>query len=143
MSNKPDINQQLEARLGYELDADAVQFINLIQSVASSTRSEDSTTQKNLTVAKPNQCYLARFLDVGGFATTGSDGKSLFRLTNFLCPTDERFFQPINVFATPLSSSPCFLTVVHSLLNNGVDVEIQVSTWDANGAAAPNVPLNW
>ena len=46
MSNKPDINQQLEAMLGCELDADAVQFINRIQSVASSTRSEDSTTQK-------------------------------------------------------------------------------------------------
>ncbi len=144
MSTTPDIKKQLEAIFGYELGADAVQFINLLQSVASSTISDGSTTQKNLIVARPNHCYQARLLDVSGFAITGSDGKSLFRLTDFLCPAgDERFFQPINVVATPLSSTPFFLTIMHSLFNNGADVEIRVFTWDANGAAAPNVSFNW
>jgi hypothetical protein len=36
-----------------------------------------------------------------------------------------------------------FLTLVHSLVDNGADVEIKVSTWDANGVAAPNVSFDW
>jgi hypothetical protein len=144
MSTTRDIKTHLEALYGHEIGEDAVQFINLVESVASSTISEDHTTQKHIIVAKPNRCYLTRLPDVGGLATTGSDGTRVFRLTDFLCPAgDERFFQPINVVATPLSSTPCFLTLVHSLLNDGADVEIKVSTWGANGAAAPSVAFNW
>ena len=143
MSTQPDTKKQLEAILGHELGADAVQLITLIQPVASSTESEGSVTQRDLIVARPNRCYSTRLLDVGGFDTTGSNGKSVFRLTDFLCGVGFWFLQPINVVATPFSSTPFFLTVVHSLLNNGADVEIRVSTWDANGAAAPNVSFNW
>ena len=141
MSTKPDIKKQLEAILG----ADAVAFIKIFQSVATSAIVLDGQIiEKDVFELKPNQCISAvKLLDVAGFFTTGTDGKSLFRLTDFLCHTGERFVQPINVVATPLSSTPCFLTVVHSLFNNGADVEIKVSTWDASGAAAPNVSFNW
>jgi hypothetical protein len=141
MSTKSDIEKQLEAIFGVE----AVQLIQLIQPVATSTVSEGLLIEKNLIVATPNKCSpIDGLLDVAGFSRTGSDGKSLFRLTDFLCPVgSELFIQPINVVATPLSDTPCFLTVVHSLLNNGADVEIKVSTWDASGAAAPNVAFNW
>lgn len=108
MSTKPDIKKQLEAIFG----ADAVQLIKFIQSVATSTMSDGQIIQKDLIVAKPNQCFsFPRLLDVAGFFTTGSDGKSLFRLTDVLCPSGEIFIQPINVVATPLSSTPCFLTM--------------------------------
>jgi hypothetical protein len=40
-------------------------------------------------------------------------------------------------------STPCFLTLVHSVVKNGADVEIKVATWDAGGAAAPDVTFNW
>jgi hypothetical protein len=143
MSTKPDIKKQLEAIYGYELGEEAVQFINLFQPIASYSTSEGTTTQQNILVGGPKHCYLTRLLDVGGLASTGSDGKSQFRLTDFLCPAGEKFFPSVNVVATPLSSTPCFLTVVHSLLDNGADVEITVFTWDANGAAAPNVSFNW
>ena len=143
MPAKSDIKKQLEAVFGHPISEDAVQFIGLFHSVASYTFSDGFTTQQSFIVPLPNRCYQTRFLDVSGFATTGIDGKSLFRLTSFLCPAGERFLHPINVVATPFSSTPCFLTVVHSLLNNGDDVEIKVSTWDANGAPAPNVSFNW
>lgn len=137
---KADIKKQLEAVFGVE----TVQLIKLIQPVATSTESAGIIIEKNLIVATPNQCFsFPRLLDVAGFFTTGSDGKSLFRLTDFLCPADEIFIQPINIVATPFSSTPCFLTVAHSLLNEGADVEIKVSTWDVNGVAAPNVSFNW
>jgi hypothetical protein len=90
-------------------------------------------------------------MDISGLATTDSNGKRVFLLSEFLCfssPTSIHFQQPINVVATPQSTAPCFLTVTHSLVNTGplnaaTDVEITVFTWDANGAAAPNVTFDW
>jgi hypothetical protein len=143
MATKSDAKKQLEAVLGYKLDEAAFQSIRFTQSVASSTISDGSTTQKSLLVPRPNFCYRTRLLDVSGFWLTGADGKTVFRLTDFICHTGERFGQPINVLATPFSTTPCFLTVIHSLVNNGADVEIRVFTWDADGAAAPNVSFNW
>jgi len=163
MSTKPDLKKQLEAIVGYNLNTEALQFINLIQSVASSTITLDgSITQRSLFFPRPNECRSSRLLDVSGFATSGSNGKILFRLNSFLCPfggvlpptldptlpptlppPPPKYSQPINVVATPLSSTPCFLTLVHSLVDNGADVEIKVSTWDANGVAAPNVSFDW
>jgi len=161
MPTKPDLKKQLEAIVGHNLNTEALQFINLIQLVASSNITLDgSITQSSLLIARPNECSQFRLLDVSGFATSGSDGKALFRLNSFLCPfggvgpvnptpdapatlPPPKFSQPINVVATPLSSTPSFLTLVHSLVDNGADVEIKVSTWDANGVAAPNVSFDW
>jgi hypothetical protein len=161
MSTKPGLKKQLEAIVGHDLDTEALQFIKLTQSVASSNIIVDgSITERNLLVATPNECRLSRLLDVSGVATSGSNGKALFRLNSFLCPfggvgpinpnpdnpapsPTPKYSQPINVVATPLSSAPSFLTLVHSLVDNGADVEIKVSTWDANGVAAPNVSFDW
>jgi hypothetical protein len=164
MSTKPDIKKPLEAIVGHKLNTEALQFINLIESVASSNITLDgSITKRNLLLVSPNECSPSRLLDVSGHATSGSDGKSLFRLNSFLCPfggvgpidtsdgtvplppplPPPKFSQPINVVASPLSSTPCFLTLVHSLVDNGADVEIKVSTWDANGVAAPHVSFDW
>lgn len=161
MATKPDLKKQLEAIVGYKLNTEALQFINLIQSVASSNITLDgSITKRSFLIASPNECSLSSLLDVSGFATSGSDGKTVFRLNSFLCPfggigpvtetpdapvtlPPPKYSQPINVVATPLSSTPCFLTLVHSLVDNGADVEITVLTWDANGVAAPNVSFDW
>jgi hypothetical protein len=32
---------------------------------------------------------------------------------------------------------------MHTLVNNGTDVEITVFSWDANGAPTPGVTFNW
>ncbi len=144
MKTKPDIKKHLEAILGESLTADAIARINLFQAVASSTVSDGSTTLKNIRpVAVPNHCYQTRLLDVSGIFTTGTDGKSFFRLTDFICPTGETFGPTINVVATPLSTTPCFLTVNRSLVNNGANVEIHVSTWNADGTAAPSISFDW
>ena len=143
MTTKLDLEKQLEANLGYPLDEDALKTIPLILSVAVSTLSTGSTTRRHLIAALPNICQPNLVLDVSGVARTGSNGQSLFRLDQFICPTNEAFFRPINVVATPLSSTPFFLTVGHSLINNGADVEIKVLAWDASGVAAPNVSFNW
>jgi hypothetical protein len=144
MAKKADIQKHLEAILGYELPGEAAERITLVQAVASSTVSDNaSTTLRHLIVARPNRCYGTRLLDVGGFWFTGNDGKSTFRLTDFICHTGERFGRPINVVATPLSSTPCFLTLNHTLVDNGADVQIEVWSWDAAGAPAPAVSFDW
>src|SRR5436190_20802564 len=87
MSTKRDLKKQLEAIVGHNLNTEALQFINLIELVASSNITLDgSITQSSLLVTRPNECSQSRLLDVSGFATSGSDGKAVFRLNSFLCP---------------------------------------------------------
>jgi hypothetical protein len=143
MTTKSDNKKQVEAILDQKLGEDAIQLIQFIQPVALSTRMSSITTHKHLLIARPNICYQNNVMDVSGFATTGSNGQSIFRLTHFICSNGEIFNHPINVIATPFSSKPFFLTVTHTLVNNGLDVEIKVFAWDANGAAASDVPFNW
>lgn len=115
--------------------------------VASSTIADNGTiTVQNTIVVRPNLCYGNRLLDVSGVASTGTDGKLGFRLTSFMCHAGDRFGEAINVVATPLATTPCFVTVRHALVNTpqpGSDVEIQASSWDATGAPAPLVSFDW
>jgi hypothetical protein len=140
--HKPKID--VEEVEGQTARLTAAERLTLVRPVASSTISDGTTTLRSLIVGFPNLCVPSKLLDVTGIASSGADGKGRFRLTSFLCPAGNfRFGFPINVVATPLSTTPCFLTLVHTLVNNGADVEIEVSTWDAAGAPAPNVSFDW
>lgn len=143
MATKSDNKKQIEAIMGEPISADMLPLIQLFQDVAISTNTPSRTTQKNLIANLPNRCTESRVFDVSAMAQTLSNGRNVFRLTNFLCPAGEIFSLPINVVATPLSSKPFYLTVLQSLVNNGADVEITVFSWNANGTPAPNVPFNW
>ena len=151
MAEKSDIKKALETIVGYELTEDALQRIDLFAAVASYDRTDvpgNFVTRMSLIVHGPKTCEQQQgLLDVSGWWLTGSDGKSVFRLVNFICYEALPFMHPINVVITPTSSEPCFATVLHSLVKNDkdevVDVEIQVFTWDANGAPAPNTSFNW
>jgi hypothetical protein len=143
MTTKSETKKQIEAILGHEIGDEAVQLFPFVHAVALSNATPGETTLKHDLIARPNTCYGNQIMDVSGLATTASNGQSVFRLSDFLCSTGRVFHQPINVVATPFSSKPFFLTMIHSLLNNGTDVEIKVFAWDANGTAAPNVTFNW
>src|SRR6266550_1026597 len=87
MAAKPDLTKQLEAIVGHTLTSEELQTINLIQSIATSNIILDgSITRRIIIIAGPNVCVQSRLLEVSGFATTGSDGKAVFRLNSFLCP---------------------------------------------------------
>jgi hypothetical protein len=145
MAAKTDVHEHVESRVGHELSAEAMERLSFFQAVAASTRSEDGTTTwRNLVIAlQPKRCNGTRLLEVSGFAVTGSDGKTQFRLTDFICHSGESFGWPINVVATPLSSTPCFLTVLHTLVDNAKDVEVRVWSWDVGGAPAPAIWFDW
>ena len=143
MATKSDTKKHVEAILDTKLGNEALPLIQFTQPVALSTRSSSVTTHKNILIPRPNVCFQNNALDVSGFATTASNGQSVFRLSDFICPSGELYNYPINVVATPFHSKPFFLTVMHSLVNNGLDVEIRIFAWDAKGVAAPDVSFNW
>lgn len=135
--------QQIEGILGEKIGDEALALIQLFQDVAISTDTPSRTTQRNILINRPNRCFDSRVVDVSGFAQTQDNGQIVFRLSSFLCPAGEIFSLPINVLATPISAKPFFLTVMHTLVNNGTDVEITVFSWNASGAPAPGVAFNW
>jgi hypothetical protein len=145
MATKADNKQQqLEAILDRKLGDEELQLIPLIESFAIHTITECTVVQRNIILATPNSCYGSRVMDISSYAVTGSNGQSVLRLTKFMCPSsDERFHGPINVVATPFSTKPFFVTVSHSLINNGADVEIKVFAWKPNGTPAANVTFHW
>jgi len=143
MANKPDHKKNMEEILGEKLADETVSLIQFFHDVAISTSTASRTTRRHSQANFPNRCTESRVLDVSGFAQTQENGRNVFKLTNFLCPAGEVFSLPINIVATPISRKPFFLTVTHTLINNGTDVEITVFSWNANGAAAPGVPFNW
>src|SRR5688572_26484209 len=117
MSEKSNIKKALEEMLGYELTEDALQRIDLLQAVASYDRTDvpgHFVTRRSLIANfPPKTCEQQDLLDVSGWWLTGDNGKSVFRLTSFLCYEAVPFMQPINVVVTPISSKPYFSTVLH------------------------------
>ncbi len=147
MAETPELKKQLEEVLGHELAEGVVQKLNFWSPVASYVRSFDEsyTTWRNIIVGIfPKQCVPTATLDASGQAVSGSDGKSVFRLSAFVClDPSYSLGAPVNVVATPNSANPFFLTVQHSIVDNATDVEITISTWDANGVAAPQIAFDW
>ena len=142
MANKVK-REHIEGILGESVGDEALALIQLFQDVAISTETPSRTTQRSILVARPNRCTDSRVIDVSGFAQTQANGQVVFKLSSFLCPANEIYSLPINVLATPISQKPVFVTVMHTLINNGSDVEITVFSWDPNGAPAPGVTFNW
>src|SRR5439155_26099613 len=101
------------------------------------------TTWRNAIVFFPKQCFDIPTLDVGAHSVTGTDGKSVFRLTDFVCLSGQyQLSLPINTVATPVSATPVFVTAQYALINNATDVEFTVFAWDPSGTAAASIPFD-
>ena len=144
MSITQGIKKKIVSVISEELGEDAAQLVIFFETIATSTTSEGHATEIRTLGIEQKRCNLTRLLDVSGFTVTGSEGKAQFRLTTFIChPGNLLFFPPINVVATPISATPHFLTLAHSIVDNGADVEIAVASWGANGTTASNVFFDW
>ena len=104
-----------------------------------------------IVVVLPPTCTTSGLLDLSGTAFTSAAGNVTLEVNNFLCPDVGSlvYDQPINVVATPVSRSPAFVTVTNSLVFTppnspfATNVQLTMFAWDANGAPAPNVTINW
>jgi hypothetical protein len=147
-----DIKKQLEALTGHDLPVPADHLIKGLVYPASTysysaSIERDSTCWRGFAFPLKN-CVRATLLDVSGAGLTDTNGQSVFLLSDFVCFATPLYFvsqlaDPINVVATPRTTSPLFLTETHSLFNNNSDVQITVFTWDANGKPAPSVAFDW
>ena len=105
--------------------------------------SQSWQTLRSSIVWRPKQCNPINLLDVSGWWVTGNDGQVKLHLSDFIC-LSENLVGPATVIATPTSADrPSFLTVQHSLVNNGTDVEMTFWTWNPDGSAAPETPFDW
>ena len=145
MPEKEDIKKALDRLMGDEFTAEQLQAFQLFYKAASWNIEEGSVTSKSFIVAR-KFCQPEKLLDVGGYWWTGSTGTAKFLLKDFICLSQISFDYPINVVATPLGERPAFLTLKHNLVMSGtsaIDVEIEVFTWDANGAPLPKISFDW
>jgi hypothetical protein len=94
-------------------------------------------------------CADASLLDVAGSGTTGADGKSVFRVTQFICSDINSFAAPVNVLVTPNAAQPVYVTRTHALIDdpnqigNFNDLEIVVHSWGPGGQPIPNIAFDW
>ena len=148
MPEQKDIKQDLDTLLSDQFTAEERQTLQLFLKVASGNRIEEGVVTKKSPIMPPKVCEPKKLLETSGIAATGTNGTVRLLLTQFTCFEPASFETPIHVVATPLGSQPAFLTLTHSLVMDptnafGIDVEIHVFTWDANGAAAPRIPFDW
>jgi hypothetical protein len=95
-------------------------------------------------------CLDAKVIDISGRAATGADGRTEWKLRDFIVPCDgdfDEFDRPMSFVATPHSSTPVYLTITHadSIFHPfpSNDVVVEVFTWDKDGNPAPNITFSW
>jgi len=152
------LRTQLEDIEGRKIDASPEQLISLVFPIASHTylalhqSDNDAWVTKRRIIFPLPICPDSRLLDSSGLSATGTDGKLVFRLRNFLCSRDgiAQFDEPVNVLATPQGQEPRYVTIAHQLIRDPnpnlaffTDVELTASTWNPDGTPAPNVPFYW
>jgi hypothetical protein len=99
-------------------------------------------TFRSILPFRTKQCIPANLVDVSGSWATGSGGTVTLSLLSFIC-LPATFLAPVNLVATVVSAGPSFVTVEHALVNNGEDVEMTFSTWNADGKAEPETTFDW
>jgi len=107
------------------------------------TTSDSWQTLRSQVVWRPKQCNFINLLDVSGWWVTGGEGTVTLRLSQFIC-LSESLVGPATVVATPTSGDrPSFVTVEHSIVDDGNDVEMAFWTWNPDGSAAPETSFDW
>jgi hypothetical protein len=148
MNEKNDIQKALDAVLANRFTPEELQTIRIWQGVSTWNLIKDASITLKPIYFSAKFCRPTELLDVSGIAVTDINGTIRFRLTDFICIDGVALDTPINMVATPLGSQPVFLTLNHTLVMHpsnifGIDVEFEVFTWDANGAAVPGIAFDW
>jgi hypothetical protein len=146
MPKSPDLaeaKKHLEAIAGQQLDLTPEQ-IKLFQFPVGAHNNADGTVLFRSIFVGFKSCVQANFIDASGAVTTGAGGSVTFLLSDVIClpPVGSRM-EPVNVLATPHSSTPVYVTTAHTLIGAGSDLQITVFAWDAKGNPAPNVSVHW
>ena len=144
--------QQLEDIVGKEIDATPEQLATFAYPVGSAFYAyadEESEVLWRRIIFPGKFCVTpVRLLEASGRSSTGTDGKSVFLLSSFLCNQLNQFSEPVNLLATPHVVNACYMTMTHEIVsdpnNPGYnDVQITAYAWGPNGIAAPDISFDW
>ena len=150
-----DIKAALEAFAGNEIDATKEQIEERIKKLTFPYSTYAFTpsgevVSRNIVIFAPRSCVGSELLDVSASATTGSTGSVTLLINDYICPNDvgRVYSEPVNIVATPISTTPVCVTVTHTLVVTppatwATNVQINIFAWDAKGAPAPNVTVYW
>ena len=144
-----DLRKQLNELAGRQIEVSDEHLIHFIFPIASSSVDDAGVVTFERIFFPGKSCSQMRLLDVAGNSTTGDDGQRTFLLSDFLCSTDNSFAAPVNLVATPRSTSPCYTTTSLTLVPNPAlpntfkDVQITAFSWAPNGAPAPGISVDW
>jgi hypothetical protein len=160
-----DIKAALEAFAGHAIDATRQQieeqlrfFIVPFSSYSFTPPAGGGVTTDNvgqvvsrsIIVFRSNICTPSELLDVSGASVTPASGHLTLLITSFLCPNEETriYSEPVNIVATAASSTPAYITATHTLIVTppntvATNVQLDIFSWDATGAPAGDVAVNW
>jgi hypothetical protein len=152
-----DIKAALEAFTGSAIDAtnqqleQRIRFLTIPYSTYAFTPATiGEVVSRSIFPFISRSCAASELLDVSSSSTTGSTGSVTLLINDFICPNDvgRIYGEPVNIVATPVSTTPVYVTITHSLVTIPPstfvqNVQINIFTWDAKGAPAPNVTVNW
>jgi hypothetical protein len=147
------LRQQLESVSGQPIAASDEQLRHLFFRVSLSSTEDGTIMSRGFFLPITKNCVQAStlgasLLDVSSSSSTDASGQRTFHLSDAICSTANSFDEPVNLVVTPNARTPCYATMTHvlvpaapgSVLN---DLQIVVSTWDANGNPAPNTSFDW
>jgi hypothetical protein len=145
-----EAKQQLEAIAGTSIEDEQLKLFQF--PVGAFDYTAGSTAWRRLIIfPQPSlSCTDSNLLDASGVATTGSNGQVTFLLSQFVClPLVRAFTAPISIVATARMDKPFFVTTQVALVpdpsnpTSNNDLQITLFAWDANGAAAASVSIDW
>jgi hypothetical protein len=144
-----EVKKQLEALAGQKIDIPEDQIAIFRWPVGAHDYVDGTVLWRSIIFPGQN-CIASTLLDGSGVTATGANGQVTFLLSSFIClPLVRSLAEPVNVLATPRTTTPVFVTATHILVldpNNPHsynDVQITVYSWDTNVALAPGVPFDW
>lgn len=86
-------------------------------------------------------------LDVAGTSTTDENGQVTFLVSTFVAGLiGFTLAEPVNVEATPRTSTPFFVTTTHAIIGvvaEDSDAQITVYAWTPDGKPAANLEFDW
>lgn len=103
----------------------------------------------------PNATEIADLVDVVGFTTTGTDGRAVVHVRDYLWGGDIKLGRQDEVWVTATARSSEFVAVTHDVraarFGPGsdpddpftFDLQIHLFTWARGGQAKTNVPVTW
>src|SRR6516162_6365882 len=148
-----ELKKQLEEVTGREIDASPEQLAIFAFPVGSAfyAAAHESAEVLWRRIIFPGKFCVApvRLLEASGRSTTGSDGKSVFLLSVFICSGANEFSEPVYLLATPHVATACYMTMTHEIIPRDPpsppfnDVRITAYSWAPNGIAAPNISFDW